>query len=518
MKTPLSLDDALAPRSAPQGVDGAGDAAGARGLGLRDEHRWLLGLLLVALVVRVVTLAAYPLMDNTEARYAEVARKMVETSDWITPQFKYGVPFWSKPPLSIWLIAASYVALGINEFTARLPSLLACLPVAWLTYDLAARRGGKTLGLRAAVVLASTPLFFITAGAVMTDPALVLATTLSMAGFWYAMTDEGRGASLWGYAFFVGLAIGLLAKGPVGAVLTLAPVGVWTLWKGGVRNVWQRLPWITGTVLMIAIAVPWYVLAERRTPGFLEYFLVGEHWKRFTESGWKGDMFGTAHVRPRGTIWLFAAASTLPWSIAWAAQALKLRRARSARASTALEPKSARNDGWREYLWLWMLASPLFFTFAGNILFTYVLPGLPAFALLVAATGTAAEDGAATRVSTTVNALIVPLLMVIAIVLVLPRIGQQSSHKELVAAYAVARSGDAQRLVYLHEAPQSAEFYARGKVKTAATDAELQGYLADSERDFLALTDAQLDALPQLRGRLTPIGHYGRYTLFQEKR
>src|SRR5258708_36524522 len=104
------------------------------------EERWLLWLVVAAVAIRLATLGAYPLMDNTEARYAEIARKMVETGDWVMPQVKYGVPFWSKPPLSIWLTSVTYLGFGVNEFAARLSSLIACLAVVWLTVKLAAQR------------------------------------------------------------------------------------------------------------------------------------------------------------------------------------------------------------------------------------------------------------------------------------------------------------------------------------------------------------------------------------------
>ena len=68
-------------------------------------------------------------------------------------------------------------------------------------------------------------------------------------------------------------------------------------------------------ILVFATVLPWYGLAELRTPGFLEYFLVGEHWHRFTVPGWDGDRYGHAHVFARGTIWLFAALAALPWSL-----------------------------------------------------------------------------------------------------------------------------------------------------------------------------------------------------------
>ena len=78
-------------------------------------------------LVRLATLGAYPLMDSTESRYAEIARKMLETGNWLTPQFDYGVPFWGKPPLSTWLSAAAMAVLGVGEFAARLPSFLLAL-------------------------------------------------------------------------------------------------------------------------------------------------------------------------------------------------------------------------------------------------------------------------------------------------------------------------------------------------------------------------------------------------------
>jgi len=475
------------------------------------EHRWLIALLTLAFVVRVATLGAYPLMDNTEARYAEIARKIVETGDWATPQFRYGVPFWSKPPLSMWLTAIAYLGLGINEFTARLPSLLVCFPVAWITYDLATRRFGPSVGLRAAVVLVSTPLFFVSAGAVMTDPALVLGTTLSMAGFWQAVTRTDRVARIWGYMFFVGLAIGLLAKGPVALVLTFAPIVFWTLWRRRVRTVWERVPWISGLLLMLALSIPWYVLAETRTPGFLNYFIVGEHWKRFTESGWKGDMFGSAHARPRGTIWLFAFAATLPWSALWILLWYKNKRGTQQRF-----PPARDDDGWHAYLWIWMLASPVFFTFAGNILFTYVLPGLPAFALLVAERWNRVDEANHRGISMKLASLAIPVGSLIGILLVVPQLALTHSHKALVAEYRALRASDAERLVYLVEAPHSAEFYARGQLTTAATAADLDLYLHDSSRDFFVLSDRQLDAAPAIRERLIPVERFGRYTLLRE--
>ena len=208
--------DVLSPRARPAG--GASTASAAARL-----RRWLWGLVALTLVARLATLGAYPLMDNTEARYAEIARKMLETGDWLMPQFHYGVPFWSKPPLAVWLTAASFGAFGVNEFAARLPALLCCLAVAFLTWLLARRTDGPDVAVKTVAVLVTTVLFFVAAGAVMTDAELAVGTTLSMVAFREAVVERGSRGRLWGYAFFVGLAIGLMAKGPVAVVLLRRP-------------------------------------------------------------------------------------------------------------------------------------------------------------------------------------------------------------------------------------------------------------------------------------------------------
>ena len=93
---------------------------------------WL--ILFGVLCLRLVTLALYPIMDTTEARYAEIARRMAELGDWVTPWYDHDVPFWGKPPLSFWLTATSFHLFGVSEFTARLPHFLCGLLVAWLMW------------------------------------------------------------------------------------------------------------------------------------------------------------------------------------------------------------------------------------------------------------------------------------------------------------------------------------------------------------------------------------------------
>ena len=315
-------------------------------------------------------------------------------------------------------------------------------------------------------IFATTGLIFVAAGAVMTDPALAFGTTLAMAGFWAAVDGPASQRRVAGYAFFVGLAVGLLGKGPVAAILTMAPIGAWTLWTRRWRAAWHRVPWITGTLLLAALVLPWYWAAERATPGFLEYFLVGEHWKRFTQPGWTGDLYGAAHARPRGMIWVFWLGVALPWSLV--AVGWLIRAATTRRRELAL----LFDDPWRAYFLLWAITPMLFFTVSGNVLPTYVLPGLPALALLVADVWRPlAEDAVAVRSTVRhvlVTGVVICIAFIVAIGVLRGRMENEFSHKALARTVAAQRSGTDQRLVYMTQQPVSALFYSQGAATKVA--------------------------------------------------
>jgi 4-amino-4-deoxy-L-arabinose transferase-like glycosyltransferase len=478
--------------------------------------RFGLPLLALIMLVRLVTLGAYPLVDPSESRYAEMTRKMVETGNWVTPQIDYGRPFWGKPPLSLWLNAIDVEVLGVSEFSVRLSAFLLALGVLWMTRTLAAARPNSHLNLDtdphqpwvAPTILASMLLFFIMAGSVATDQALVFGLTLALSSFWLALHTCGI---LHGYLFFIGLAIGLMAKGPVALVLAGLPIGLWVLLRNAWSLTWQRLPWMKGTTLMLALAVPWYLLAEHRTPGFLEYFLVGEHWKRFTEKGWTGDLYGSGRAHPLGTIWLFWLAGALPWSLIFLAtlvQAVRQAQVRRLLASA---------DGWRLYCLLWMLAPLLFFSASANLIATYALPALPGCALLLAEwrrdswLGTSLREGPRLAGIAT----LVPGVFVLAVIALTAAPGLLiKTQKPLVDQYYRLRESPAERLFYFNELPFSAQFYTAGQAASLPETTDLERRLQNPGRDFLAFPRRRLDALPEaLRNHAEPVGLYGNWAL-----
>ena len=476
-------------------------------------------LLLVAalFLLRLLLLGAYPLMDTTEARYGEIGRRMAELGDWITPWHAPGVPFWGKPPLSFWCTALSFRSLGVSAFTARLPHWLLGVAGLGLVWDLGRRRSPRQAVL-AVALLAGSLIYLVCSGVVMTDMALAVALLLALRGFWLTVAGDARERRREPWLFFAGLALGLLAKGPIALVLAAGALLPWLLWSRQPRRLLARIPWLGGVALLLLIAAPWYLLAEGRTPGFLEYFLVGEHWHRFVTPGWSGDLYGEAHAAPRGMVWLYLLVGLLPWSL--------LLPLGLALGWLRLRPGQGRDGGpeeglWRRYLLCWGLAPMVFFSFSGNVIWPYPLPGCAALALLGAAwLADQADRRRVDQLLVAGLAAVLALLLLAALLFPASGIGQRNSARD---ALAVLQNDPAppQLILFWRQLPFSASFYSRGRAELVTNAAQLTERLDAPSRAALVVHRRRLEAWrrslpPQLHQRLQPAGSAGSYVLYRE--
>ncbi|AFL85513.1 PMT family glycosyltransferase, 4-amino-4-deoxy-L-arabinose transferase [Belliella baltica DSM 15883] len=411
-------------------------------MGFIKRYKYEIGIGLL-IVLRGFLNAIVPLMDKTEARYAEIARIMQETNNYITPQIDYGVPFWAKPPLSTWLSALSMEVFGVNEFAVRLPYLLATIFILFVVSKFVESRRAC---LVCAFVLLTIPEFLLHAGVVSTDTFLALCVAMVFLSFWQTILIEK--VNHWHYLFYVFLGFGLLAKGPIVFILTIPPLFIFTLYFKQFKTFFKNTPLFSGLLLMLLIAVPWYYLAEQETKGFLEYFIIGEHFKRFFDSdGWDGDKYGFVKTQPLGIIWVFLFAFAFPWIQVLAVKLWKLR-------------QEILKNKWVSFLLLWLLWAPFFFTFSSSLIHTYILPSIVPIALLISHYWpNYKHKRLALRLS-----LIFPVLVVIAtaIFLLENRVKYYMNTDKYILEHDVLSQ---YKLYYLNKKSYSSQFYSEGKIE-----------------------------------------------------
>jgi 4-amino-4-deoxy-L-arabinose transferase-like glycosyltransferase len=370
------------------------------------------------------------------------------------PHIDPQTPFFAKPPLSTWAAAGSMTLFGINEFTARLPSLLASLATALVAMAFASRLQVKQRWL-VLPVLASCPLFFISAGAVMTDAVQMFIVTVALYFAWRALEIEGTGDAVsklrrrWQIAFWITVGIGALSKGLADWALIGLPLICYGVLDGRPVQMFRRLFNWTGVVIAACIFVPWYAAAEHFYPGFLNYFIVGEHFSRFLIPGWKGDRYGIAHQQALGMIWIFWIAAMLPWTGVFVAELARF--ARRARTVAPLD----------RFLWCATLAPLVFFTFAHNIIWTYGLTAVVPFSVLVVRW---LENASAKNFQIASYGVLVLAVAAIAAEPTIARNVRGNSDRDLVAAFHLAAPTGA-ALVYRVQPIYSPHFYAPGQVR-----------------------------------------------------
>ena len=385
----------------------------------------------------------------------------------------------------------------------------------------------------------STAIGLVACGAVMTDGFLLFCVGLCMVGFWNCVASQNlhiqdleskaknatntsdkasqstQKARFWGYVFFVGIGLGLLAKGPLIFVLSLVPIVgfavlMWLFHRicqsrqisqnlsqnlttnpqtapaqtttNASQNLtlhYSNLPLVSGTLLALLIALPWYILCEMKSEGFLEYFIIGEHFKRFLVSGWEGDLYGSAHSRTLGSIWIFFLVAFLPWSIIFVgffarhfatlfahftiSAKIPFMKASFFNATRDFAGQIAQNllthNAKTLYLTLWILTPLAFFTLSRNVLWTYVLPCVIPFSILLA------QWIFSTRTKAFATYIwILPLVLVGGFGVFVPTQSAQNllspyHHKDIFTRF----SGDS-RLAFIGFSPSySAEFYTHAK-------------------------------------------------------
>lgn len=343
------------------------------------------GWLALTLFTFFFLLGSRALNEPDEGRYAEIAREMIETGDWLVPHLWY-LPHLDKPPMTYWLVAVSMKWFGQNEWAVRLPVALAGVSGAWAAFLLGCSLGGRRVGIWSALILQTSLLYFVMARFLTTDIFLTQFVAWAIYFWWrswgclvcsdtspLSKTPTGRRAPeflVWHMAGWIFIALGFLTKGPIALAIPLFTLLAVVLFHRREMN-WKLLlaGMFAGYALFLVLAAPWFLAVFRRVPESAHYMILGQA---------AGHLLGTTIKNRPGGIFYFVgvlAVGLLPWTIllGWLWRRSKI--------SSFKSPLS--KDGWR-LLNVWVLFTFVLFSLAQAKLPAYILPIFPALAVMLA--------------------------------------------------------------------------------------------------------------------------------------
>ncbi len=313
----------------------------------------------VTLFMAFFGLGSVTLFDVDEAVFAQATKEMTENNNWLTPTYN-GINRYDKPILFYWLMAGSYKAFGINEFSARLPSATAACILVLSLFFFAKQTQGDKFALYTVVIFVLSLYFLVYSHASVTDMTLSLFISLALFSFYLYQENSEKRFFIYGFYFFSALAF--LTKGLIGIVF---PFGVASAYMFFIRK-WSGIGKVfnlKGIMIFLVVAAPWYI-AQLVVNGqeFVDQFIIKHHFKRYLDviSGHKGPFYYYIPVLLAG---LFPWSIFLPMGI-----------------SNAVKTK----DRFFLYALIWFAFVFIFFSLSTTKLPNYILPAVPAAAMLIA--------------------------------------------------------------------------------------------------------------------------------------
>ncbi len=375
-------------------------------------------------------LGAFGLVGADEPRYAQITREMFARHDWIVPTLN-GAPWLEKPVLLYWKVMNSYSIFGVHDWAARIPSAVhaTALMLAIFFFMRRFRFGSE---LDAALITASSAGMIGFGRGASTDMLISAPFALAMLSWW---TWHETGKKLWLAAFYGLLAVGALAKGPVAPALAVFVVAAYAVLRRE-GKIFVRSLWAPGFLLFFAIAAPWYFAVQSKVPQFFHTFFIDQNLQRF----------GTNLYRHSQPFWYYIPVlllTTLPWTIFAVVamvdagkQCFARVRGRTDEIAEVATPEPSQ-DWLPCFLLLWIAVPIVFFSISRSKLPGYILPSVPAVAILTA--DYLRRSAVISRLKVSLHALLCGVLLVAALMAPFAMVKQQPARAiQLVVAIAGA--------------------------------------------------------------------------------
>jgi len=332
--------------------------------------RWLWLLALICVVAWFATLGGRKLLNPDEGRYAEIPREMVVTGDWLTPRLD-GLKYFEKPPLQYWSTAAAYEVFGVNEFSSRFWCGLTGLLGVALAGLAGAKLFGRSAGVIAAALLGSSLMWVILGHLNTLDMSVSFFLEATLCAFLFAQRSplKSRQERNWMLIAWAMAALACLTKGLEAIVLPGLAFVAYSLIERE-YSAWRRLHVIGGLLLFVVLAAPWFVAMSVVNPEFPHFFFIHEHIERFL-----------TNVHERVEPWWYFIPILIVGVLPWLSLAV-----RSIHAAWNADKLESMSSGFRprRFLLLWSATTLLFFSASHSKLAPYILPIIPALALITA--------------------------------------------------------------------------------------------------------------------------------------
>jgi len=323
------------------------------------DKKWLkwFGITALLYIIYLYNLGVPALLDSDETRYADMARSMMLSKDFITPYLD-GKIFWDKPPLFFWILCLSYKIFGVNEFAVRFPSVLAALTTVAAVFFAVRKTVSERAALYSALILASSVEFVIFARISILDMVLCACISLSLiAGFMTYFAEEKNKKWFWS-AFYLFSALGVLTKGIPAVVIPFGTMFFIGIWKKNLKEFFKPQYFIAGILIFCLIALPWHILMYKiHGAEFINEYIIMHHFKRFAGCAELGRRHSFLYYIPTFIV------GFLPWTLTFLFSFKKI-------------IKDRKNDFVTMNL-VGFVFTFLFFSIAGTKLITYILPLYP---------------------------------------------------------------------------------------------------------------------------------------------
>ncbi len=345
-------------------------------MNLVNKHPRLI-LSLIAAIALLPGIFQLPLMDRDEPRFSHATIEMMDRNDWVVPYFNDEYRF-DKPPLTYWWMRLHYTVFGKHEFAARLHSTTSAWLIAILVFQMAGSFGlSRERSVLAGAMWLCCFQVLIHGRMAVADMPLILFLVLSQWAQWEMLRDRGgKFLSKWFWIFHVAVGFGFLAKGPLAYLIPLLTLGVYALIlalskKSEVQRESLRQTakvfgmTMSGIPLSFGIMALWGIPAMIQTDG--QYFDIGIG-KHVVERA-------TVSMNKRKVVYWIYLVYMMPFLLPWSAQIIRT-------IKSGFDPKSPQFRA--QYLIAWFISPFLIFSFMKTQLPHYILPGYPAFMLLLA--------------------------------------------------------------------------------------------------------------------------------------